>query len=56
MYPLAPRVGGNMWKLEGRLPRAEGRGGTGHLESRGGEVTSGHLENVLAQALVINLQ
>lgn len=37
------------------LPRAEAGGSTGPLESRGGEV-SGHLENVLAQALVINLQ
>ena len=37
------------------LPGAEAEGGTSPLESRGGEV-SGHLENVLAQALVINLQ
>ena len=36
------------------LPGAEAEGGTSPLESRGGEV-SGHLENVLAQAL-INLQ
>ena len=37
------------------LPGAEAEGGTSPLESRGGEV-SGHLENILAQALVIYLQ